>query len=123
MTDLLLSSSPISLTYHLENPTRQDWTTVMTVIAKELGYPPSCLLEFEEWARLMGQKIPQDRDVGSDILMEFLVKDFQQMSAGGIVLDTSKTQQVSATLRNAGGVSGETIVKYVQAWKDSGLLL
>lgn len=123
MSDLLLSPDSVSLTYHLENPFRQDWKTVMTVIANELGHPPSCFVEFEEWTRLVGQKTSADGDMGNGILMDFLVKDFQHMSAGGIILDTSGAQEASANLRNASGVSMETIGKYVKSWKKYGLLL
>lgn len=123
MSDLLLSPSPGNLTYHVENPVRQDWTAVMTAIAKELGHPPSCLVEFEEWKRLVNQKTSADRDLGTGTLMDFLLKEFQHMSTGGIVLDTSRAQEVSTTLRDADGVSMETVDKYVKAWKESGLLL
>lgn len=123
MADLLLSPSPTNLTYHVENPIRQDWTAVMTTIAKELGHPSSCFVEFEEWMRLVGQKTSADCDSGTRTLMEFLAKDFQHMSSGGIVLDTSKTRQVSATLRNADSVSVGIIAKYVESWKGSKLLL
>ncbi|KAG6354789.1 hypothetical protein INS49_003870 [Diaporthe citri] len=123
MADLLLSPNPVNLAYHVENPVRQDWTAVMTAIANELGHPASCLVEFEEWTRLVGQKTSANRDFGTEALMDFLLKDFQRMSAGGIVLDTSRAREVSTTLRNADAVSVETIAKYVKAWKTSGLLL
>lgn len=121
MADLLFSPSSLDLTYHLENPNRQDWTTVMTTIARELGHPPSSFVEFDEWARLVGQKTSAECDSGTGVLMDFLVKDFQHMSGGGIVLDTSKARQVSATLRNADSISVETIATYVKAWKNFGL--
>lgn len=89
MADLLLSPSPTNLTYHVENPIRQDWTAVMTTIAKELGHPPSCFVEFEERMRLVGQKTSADCDSGTGILMDFLERDFQHVSSGGIVLDAS----------------------------------
>lgn len=123
MADLLLSPSPINLTYHVENPNRQDWVAVMSTIAKELGHPPSCFVEFEEWVRLVGQKTSADRDSGTEILMAFLAKDFQHMSGGGIILDTSKARQVSAILRSTDSVSVETITKYVKAWEKFGLFL
>lgn len=123
MADMLFSTSPMNLTYHIENPVRQDWTAVMTTIAKELGRPPSCLVEFEEWTRLVGQKTSADCGSGTGILMDFLAQDFRHMSGGGIVLDTSKARQVSATLRNADSVSAETITKYVESWKEYNLLL
>lgn len=123
MSDLLLSPGPVSLTYHVENPTRQDWTDVMTAIANELGHPPSCLVEFEEWTRLVGRKTSAERDAGTDILLDFLEKDFQHMAAGGIVLDTSRARAVSTTLQNVGGISVENTAKYVKAWKESGLVL
>lgn len=122
MSDLLLSPDSINLTYHLENPVRQDWTTVMAAIAEELGHPPSCFVEFEEWTRLVDRKASADGDLGRDVLVDFLVKDFQHMSAGGIVLDTSRARESSATLRTAGSVSVETIAKYVRSWKKFGLL-
>lgn len=123
MSDLLLSPDSVSLNYHLENPVRQDWTTVMAAIANELGHPPSCFVEFEEWTRLIDRKTSADGEFGSGVLIDFLVKDFQHMSAGGIVLDTSRARESSTSLKNAGAVSMETIAEYVKAWKKSGLLL
>lgn len=123
MSDLLLSPSPVNLVYHVENPVRQDWTAVMTAIANELGHPPSCFVEFEEWARLVGEKTSANHQHGTDVLMDFLLKEFQRMSAGGLVLDTTRAREVSTTLGNANGVSVKTIAKYVRAWKTSGLIL
>lgn len=123
MADLLLSPDSVNLTYHLENPVRQDWTTVMAAIANELGHSPSCFVEFEEWTRLVGGKTSANGDLGRSVLMDFLEKDFQHMSAGGIILDTSRAQRASASLRNASGVSVKTIGKYVKSWKEYGLLL
>lgn len=123
MADLMLSPSPIDLTYHVENPNRQDCMAVMTTIAKELGHPTSCFVEFDEWAKLLSHKTSTDCDSGTSVLMDFLVKDFRHMSGGGIVLDTSKARQVSAILRNVDGVSVETIATYVKAWKKFGMFL
>ncbi|KAK7701628.1 putative secondary metabolism biosynthetic enzyme [Diaporthe eres] len=123
MSELLLSPAPVNLVYHVENPVRQDWTAVMTTIANELGHPSSCFVGFEEWARLVGEETSVNHDSGTGVLMDFLLKEFQPMSAGGVVLDNARAREVSTTLGNADGVSVETIAKYVTAWKRSGLLL
>ncbi|KAI7777793.1 hypothetical protein LA080_003070 [Diaporthe eres] len=109
MSDLLFSPIPVSLTCHVENPVRKDWTAVMTAIANELGHPSSCSVEFEEWTRLVSEETSANHDSGTDVLMDFLLKEFQRMSAGGVVLDTARAREVSTTLRNADGVSAETI--------------
>lgn len=121
MAELLFSPRDLDLTYHLENPNRQDWTAIMTTIARELGHPLSSFVEFDEWARLVSQKTSAESDSGTETLMDFLVKDFRHMSGGGVVLDTSKARQVSGILKNVDSVSVETIAKYVKAWKKLGL--
>lgn len=95
----------------------------MTAIANELGHPSSCSVEFEEWTRLVSEETSANHDSGTDVLMDFLLKEFQRISAGGVVLDTARARGDSTTLRNADGVSAEIIAKYVKAWKKSGLLL
>ncbi|KAK2608172.1 hypothetical protein N8I77_006797 [Diaporthe amygdali] len=123
MVELLFSSGPMKLAYHVENPIRQDWMAVMSEIAKELGHKPSCFVEFEEWTRLINQRGSTDNDSDSGLLTDFLGKEFQHMSDGDIVLDTSRARKVSKILRNAQSVSSQTIAKYVQAWREVGLLL
>lgn len=54
----------------------------MTAIANELGHPPSCLVEFEESAQLVAAETSAKHDFGTDALMDFLLKEFQRMSAG-----------------------------------------
>lgn len=123
MVELLFSSGPMKLVYHMENPVRQDWMAVMSEIAKKLGHKPSCFVEFEKWTRLVNQRGSTDNDSVSGLLTDFLGKEFQHMSDGDIVLDTSRARKVSKILRNAQSVSSQTIAKYIQAWREVGLLL
>ncbi|KAL1851969.1 putative NRPS-like protein biosynthetic cluster [Diaporthe australafricana] len=123
MSDLLLSSEPMDVIYHMENPVRQDWATVMNQIAEELGHQVSCFIEFKEWTRLVRRSSSTGRDSGIEMLMDFLEKEFQHMSDSSIVLDTWKTRRVSKTLRDTTSVPVDTITKYTGAWKKAGLIL
>lgn len=123
MSDLLLSSDPMDLIYHMENPVRQDWATVMNQVAKELGHRVPYFVELEEWTSLVRQSSSAGRDSGIEMLMHFLENEFQHMSDGSIVLDIRKTRRVSKSLRDVRSISVETITKYIGAWKRAGLIL
>ncbi|KAH6839452.1 hypothetical protein B0I37DRAFT_439049, partial [Chaetomium sp. MPI-CAGE-AT-0009] len=125
ISDILLSPQPIDLIYHVENPLRQDWYTVMSTIAEELGFPPSsALVNFDEWvAKAEGSPLVRTSgDTSVAMLMDFFKHDFERMASGGVILATFKARQVSLALRNAEIVEREDILNYVRNWRRSGFL-
>lgn len=44
------------------------------------------------------------------------------MSCGGLILDTTRSRAHSPTLRKLGRVDSEMVLKYIQAWKNTGFL-
>ncbi|KAH6623072.1 hypothetical protein F5144DRAFT_495138 [Chaetomium tenue] len=125
ISDVLLSPQPLDLIYHVENPLRQDWYTVMSTIAEGLGFPPSsALVSFDEWvAKAEGSALVRASGYASvAMLMDFFKHDFERMASGGVVLDTSKARQASLALRNVEIVEREEILNYVRNWRRSGFL-
>ncbi|KAJ0100726.1 hypothetical protein J7T55_009318 [Diaporthe amygdali] len=118
LSEILLSPKPMQLVYHVENPVRQEWTTVVGLIAKELGHPPSSLVSLKKWLEQATQQDPKQSDSRSTFLLQFVKDHFEHMSAGGIVLDTRKAQEAFPSLKTISEVPGGTITKYVQRWKD-----
>lgn len=107
------------LYHHLENPTRQPWSDICTVIENSLHLPTPITsrrrrrLDYREWlARI---------DAGSDLL-EFLKDHFLHMSSGDLVLDVRNTLAVSRTLRSTGAVKIETVGLYLEFWRERGLI-
>ena len=102
---------------HLENPVRQSWQDVCTVIERNLGLS-SKRLPYAEW---LHQATTNGRHLEN--LPEFFRDHFLQMAGGSLVLDTARTRSISPTLRSVGGVDVETINRYLDAWKRQGFLV
>ena len=84
----MLRSSPLELIYHVENPIRQPWHDVLVILSEELSLNDNALSSLDKW--LTSIKSMTDDAESTDLLVEFFEKDFQHMSGGGVVLDTSK---------------------------------
>lgn len=56
------------------------------------------------------------------MLADFFREDFQHMAGGDVIMDTAGARRVSATLRAADTVKAEVVKKYVEGWKEIGLL-
>ena len=115
-SEILLLPRPIQLIYHVENPVRQDWKTVMGMIATELGQPSS-LVDFDEWLELARRHLSTNHSSSVGLLMDFFQNHFQHMAAGGVILDTSDAQKISSTLKTTTEVSLGTVTKYAIVWK------
>ncbi|KAF2675587.1 acetyl-CoA synthetase-like protein [Lentithecium fluviatile CBS 122367] len=118
LTDIILSPLPLALVYHLENPVRQSWHDVLAIIGAELGLGGSALSPLDQW--LAGIKALGDGAASTEMLIDFFETDFQHMSGGGVVLDTTATRAVSSTLRDADVVEDELVARYVREWKRQG---
>ncbi|KAL8861119.1 MAG: hypothetical protein Q9178_002333 [Gyalolechia marmorata] len=117
VADLLLGPGTQGLVYHVENPVRQSWTDVCTVLEYNLGIAPRSRLPYWEWL----EKVSKLEESPAD-LMDFLRNDFLQMSGGSMILDTKECRVRSRTLSSAGAVKPSEIGLYLSFWRRCGYL-
>ncbi len=116
LVDIIFDQKPLHLVYHLENPIRQDWQEVVSVLTKELHIPRTAIIPVQEWLDLVASAPEADNPARK--LTDFLRNDFIKMSCGSIVLDTSVSQSVSLTMRAMGPVDENTLKAYVSYWRS-----
>jgi len=115
--ELLISPDLTEPVYHIENPIRQPWSDLCTIIETNLSIPAKRRLPFQEWLDQVsahGDGVPD--------LLEFLREHFLHMSSGSLVLETSKSLAISPTLRSSGSVRFDTIELYLEFWRRQGFL-
>ncbi|KAF2968004.1 hypothetical protein GQX73_g5534 [Xylaria multiplex] len=119
ISDIIQSPSPLEIVYHVENPVRQDWPSMLSDITSELGCANDSFIMFDQWCKqVAGQStVPEE-----ELLMDFFADDFQHMACGGVLLDTSTARQASETLRKATTINKELLQKYIHGWRKSGFL-
>ena len=117
VTDLLLRPKAPGLVAHVENPVRQSWTDVCSVLEYHLGIPPRSRLPYSEWLDKVSKldRSPSD-------LMGFFEHDFQQMAGGSVILDTKECRERSPTLRSAGAIGPDLVGLYLSSWRRYGFL-
>lgn len=117
VSDILLGGGERDLVYHLENPIRQPWQDVCSVIERHLSLPSLRRLSFTEWlGRVMAANESPPEVIG------FLENHFLQVSTGGLILDTTRTRKISRALKSTNAVEIGTIEFYLDFWKSVGLL-
>ncbi|KAG8157504.1 hypothetical protein KVR01_012546 [Diaporthe batatas] len=117
------SPSPV---YHIDNPVGQTWNDTVTVLARALGITTQGVVPFRTWLRRVSHSPLSEADnpVGSQpMLFDFLDRNFERMSCGGLILDTTQAQQHSKTMAALEPVSAEVVERYVESWKKSGFLV
>ncbi|KAJ0115250.1 Conidial yellow pigment biosynthesis polyketide synthase [Diaporthe amygdali] len=116
------SASPV---YHIDNPVGQTWYDTVNVLARALGIPPQGVVPFRTWLRRVSHSPLREAEnpVGAQpMLFDFLDRNFERMSCGGLILDTTQTQLHSKTMAALGPVSAKVVEKYVESWKQIGFL-
>jgi nucleoside-diphosphate-sugar epimerase len=109
--------------YHIDNPVGQPWKEMSPVLARELGVPGERVVPFREWVTLVRRSpLPAETDNPAARLIDFLDQNFERMSCGGLILDTTKAKEHSPTMAALGPVSAEVARCYVAAWKKMGWL-
>jgi len=108
------------MVYHLENPIRQPWHEVLSILADGLGLQLTDSLPFKEWI----QELQTLSSASSQALelSEFFEEDFEHMACGDVIMDTYQSRHVSLSLRQMGPVNGEDVSKYIRYWKKTGIL-
>ncbi|RYP10954.1 hypothetical protein DL765_007957 [Monosporascus sp. GIB2] len=126
LSDLVLETKPpLSSVLHVENPARQPWCELTSLLAADLGIPSSNIIPYQEWLDRV-RNFPQARG-GPDNnpakrVMPFLENEFLRMACGGLVLGMDKAVQSSETLRRAEPVEMDLVKSYLRAWRDMGFL-
>ncbi|KAK6072987.1 beta-ketoacyl synthase domain-containing protein [Seiridium cupressi] len=120
--ELLMSETATDLIYHIDNPSRQTWRDLIADLAHGLGLGPRNIVPFDQWLDRVRRFKGSTTENPALQLIDFFEIFFIPMSCGGLVLDTTKSQEHSTTLRNQGPVDSELIMKYIAAWKQSGFL-
>ena len=117
ISDILLGSGQRDLVYHLENPIRQPWSDICSVIERHLSLPSSRRPSFTEWLEqvMAAKENPPE-------LIDFLKSHFLLVSTGALVLDTAQTRKISRTLRSTDAVNTGAIELYLEFWKSVELL-
>jgi thioester reductase-like protein len=121
MSELLIENGAPDGIYHVDNPAQQDWASVVSVLAEELGAPT---VPFAEWLRRVRQHGIDSRKNPASLMADWLEDNFERMSCRG-AMDTRVAQKHSKTLREmqkGGQVRAETVRKYVRSWKERGFL-
>ncbi|KAK2728137.1 beta-ketoacyl synthase domain-containing protein [Colletotrichum kahawae] len=88
--------------YHIDNPVGQSWKDVSPVLASALGVPPEGILPFRDWLRRVSRSPLSERENPAAQIIDFLDRNFERMSCGGLILDTAKAQEHSKTMAGLG---------------------
>ena len=106
---------------HLENPARRSWSDITRAIGTALGILPENRLVFGDWLRLVETAPDPVANPGAKIV-PFLDGSFVRLATGDVVLDTTASCGVSATLKSCESVTDELIMRYISGWRRTGFL-
>ncbi|TFK52667.1 acetyl-CoA synthetase-like protein [Heliocybe sulcata] len=124
VTDFLFSKG-FQPTYSMENPSRQSWSGLLSLLAVILSDDPSAPLPkipFGEWLdRVKGLGDDPERNPAYKII-SFLENDFVRMASGPVILGTSRAKQDSVTMVRSTAIDGRHLEEYVGYWKRVGAL-
>lgn len=121
--ELLIGDTTAYPIYHIENPVRQSWRDMIPILAEALGVPQANTISYKEWIRRVREFPPSlVSENPAARLVDFFNDDFERMSCGGLILDTAHSKEHSDTFRGLEAVGEELVLKYIQAWKETGFL-
>jgi acyl transferase domain-containing protein/nucleoside-diphosphate-sugar epimerase/acyl carrier protein len=109
--------------YHIDNPLGQPWKEMNLTITKILGIPSDRVIPYSDFLHLLQtSKLDRDREIPAAKIMEFFTRAFLHMACGGLVLDTSRSEEHSVSLAGQGVVGEELVRLYVERWREMGVL-
>ncbi|KAH7355893.1 putative polyketide synthase [Pyrenochaeta sp. MPI-SDFR-AT-0127] len=120
--ELLMSPNASNFTYHIDNPSRQPWEEIISILASALDIPTASIVPYDQWIDRVKRFRGSTKDNPALQLIDFFDNYFVPMSCGGLMLDTSRTFEVSHTLRTMGPIGSKLVKMYIDAWKQSGFL-
>jgi hypothetical protein len=113
------SKGPLqNIIYHIENPIRQAWKPLLPILASKLGLETPLPVSFATWLERASSMACTEANLKFvHHLLPFLQADFQVLSSGGVVLDTTQARRVSRSLRACNGLSIELLDLYLESWR------
>jgi hypothetical protein len=115
------STSEPTQVFHLTNPHTTTWSQLYPVIQthyKKEGIDIE-IAEYDDWVSELGQ-IPQTKENAEKVpglkLMDFYESLKSGSGLGLPVLDTTRMEQTSRTLREGTSVNGEVMDKWLAQW-------
>ena len=122
LVELLVTDNTPYPVYHLDNPVRQPWPDMIRILASGLSIPTSNIVPFSEWIQRVRSFPGSREDNPAGIMADWLEENFERMSCGGVVLETTRAREHSSTLAGVGPVSEEITRQYLDSWKQCGFL-
>jgi len=120
LVDLLFTKIPYPV-YHIDNPITQPWQEMIPILADALGIPRGNRLPLKDWVTRVREfpEDPTDKDKNpATALVDFFEQDFERMSVGGLLLDTTKSREHSPSLRAVGPITSDHVRKFIAYWKS-----
>lgn len=129
ITELLFSSGfqPI---YHMENPSRQSWQSILGNLASILSSndegahsQPLPIIPFATWLERV-QALGDDQENNyAQKVMHYLENDFVRVASGAVILRTANAKLDSPTLVKSTALDRQHLVEYCDYWKKQGFLI
>lgn len=123
IVDMLLTAKKPQPVYHIDNPIRQPWVDMITLLANELRVPRSNIVSFAEWIQRVKSFSGSAEDNPAVRGADWLEDNFERMSCGGLLLDTIKARDHSTTLAGVGAVDDIVTRGYIIRWREKGFLV
>ncbi|KAJ5770673.1 uncharacterized protein N7511_002724 [Penicillium nucicola] len=119
LKDLIMANGAPHPFYRIDNPLGQSWADMIHVLADALDIPNENIISFDRWIQQVRRPpLAVETENPAGRLVDFLDDHFLRMSCGGLLLDTTHTQEHSPTFAKQGPVSADVARKYIQAWED-----
>ncbi|WYZ46688.1 hypothetical protein EsH8_IX_000913 [Colletotrichum jinshuiense] len=106
----------------MDNPVGQPWKEMSPVLSDALGIPPSGIVPFRDWLRLVCRSPLPETENPASWIVDFLDHNFERISCSDLIQDITKAQEHSKIMAGVGPVSSEVARGYVRAWKQMGFL-
>jgi hypothetical protein len=116
--DLLLADSSSQFVYHIDNPVRQPWASMLELWADILGISHSQIIPFEEWIERVRSYSGKTIENPAIRLLGFLDENFVRMSCGGLLLSTEHSVRDSGIMAAVGPVEDQVVRKYFKTWQE-----
>ena len=123
LIDILLSDGTAYPIYQIENPVRQPWPRMITLLSDELDIPTSNIIPYDDWLKLVENCDASTTENPAKQLLSFWQLHFLRMSTGPLILDTKHSREHSKTMRESRPVEDELVRRYIRGWKQSGFLI
>ncbi|THD00110.1 hypothetical protein EYZ11_000435 [Aspergillus tanneri] len=120
LVDLLFTTEPYPV-YHIDNPVRQSWSDMVSLLTEELNIPAGNIVPFPEWIHRVKAFLGGYEDNPARVMADWLDDNFERMSCGGVLLDTSRAREQSC-LASVDAVSPDVTRRYLSWWRERGFL-